>query len=353
MSNSPFAAVESALLNPKATGIMIVHLEDGSALAASGIQVGEVLTHVGGDEVRTLTELVQTVRPIAPGAGVELTIVGSDGETRTVGVVAPIGGVEGAAVREGEAAWADADDAPEAPDITSLLEGSDEWFRTWLGDDLAGYERFRVFREGDDLVALTDFHIAGEHEGQAWDYRTRARTHHAPDESLALRYSRFEEGNGDHLMLRGEARLGDDGQWHGQRGGPDGVLREETHAAEVAPMVTPYSAILLPQTMPRRKGAVLTFPLAGEGRARVTRRARFECLGEQAVMVDGQATGVWTYAWRHYGHSAGEERFHVDADGRLVRIDWGPTYGNCWAERVERDALDAIPAAPKASMNTL
>lgn len=350
MSDNPFEAVERLLESPPATGVMVVHVEPGSGPEQAGLRVGDVVTAVEGTSVETLQQLVPLIR--GKESDLAFDVTGADGERRTVSVTPPVVGLEGAAVREGEAGWSQSEDEP-ALDVAPLLAGGDVWLRTWLGESLAGYERLHFEVQDGELRIRTDFHIAGEHEGQGWDYRTRAETHHAADDSLALRFARFHDGGASELNLRGEARASSDGTWSGRRGRPDGTLAEESYRPVCPPTMTPYSAMLLVLAMPRREGASHTFLLSGEGRGRVTRRARFECLGRAEVPVDGEPTPVWTYAWRHYGHSGGEERFHVDDQGELVRIDWGPTYGGCWAERVSRDELGDLPGPAQSTLAEL
>jgi putative serine protease PepD len=67
------------------TGAEIVSVEQGSAAAEAGLQVGDVVTAVGDRPVTTSTELTAAVRSNAPGDKVELTVRRGD-QTRTAEV---------------------------------------------------------------------------------------------------------------------------------------------------------------------------------------------------------------------------------------------------------------------------
>jgi hypothetical protein len=67
----------------------------------------------------------------------------------------------------------------------------------------------------------------------------------------------------------------------------------------------------------------------------------------RSVTVSGNPTKAWPVRWHHYGtgNPADDERFFFSADGHeLVRIEWGPRYGNCISERCDREtALSGLP----------
>jgi serine protease Do len=64
-------------------GALITHVISDSPAEAAGLEIGEVVTHVDGDEVTTAQELIDAVAEHDPGETVEFEVVGADG-TRTV-----------------------------------------------------------------------------------------------------------------------------------------------------------------------------------------------------------------------------------------------------------------------------
>ena len=68
-----------------AGGAKLSQVADGSAAAAAGLQVGDVVTKVGSTRVSGTESLLATVRSAAPGAKVDVTYV-RDGRTATVSV---------------------------------------------------------------------------------------------------------------------------------------------------------------------------------------------------------------------------------------------------------------------------
>jgi S1-C subfamily serine protease len=65
------------------TGAEIVSVEDGSAAADAGLQVGDVITAVGDRPVTSSTELTAAVRSHAPGSTVQLTVQRGDRTSTT------------------------------------------------------------------------------------------------------------------------------------------------------------------------------------------------------------------------------------------------------------------------------
>jgi len=249
--------------------------------------------------------------------------------------------VSACGVRQGVAAWDASPDPDDAFDASGLGEHGAIWLRNSLGKDRAGYEILTWRREGGLLRVEVHFALGGDDgRGGTWTYSTRALSTHRLERGLPVVRTAFHEMG----ALRGDARLGDDG-WRGERGGPDGT-RVPLEEPDAGPFATAYSTTLLPLTMPLREGARLTFVSAGDGVPIPLGRDRLECVGRGPVQVDGRTVEAWTFAQRHYGLGTygGDERFHVTDDRRLVRIDWGPNYADCWAEAVARDDLmDGVP----------
>jgi putative serine protease PepD len=66
-------------------GARLTQVADGSAAAAAGLQVGDVVTRIGSTRVNGAESLMATVRSAAPGTKVEVTYV-RDGKTATTTV---------------------------------------------------------------------------------------------------------------------------------------------------------------------------------------------------------------------------------------------------------------------------
>ena len=66
-------------------GAKLTQVADGSAAAAAGLQVGDVVTKIGSTRVTGTESLMATVRSAAPGAKVDVTYV-RDGRSATTTV---------------------------------------------------------------------------------------------------------------------------------------------------------------------------------------------------------------------------------------------------------------------------
>ncbi|MGH3829653.1 MAG: S1C family serine protease [Pseudonocardiaceae bacterium] len=71
-------------LNGHSAGVGIEGVVAGGPAAAAGIQVGEVITAVNNSPVRTTSELSTALAQLNPSQTVPVTIIGAQGQTRTV-----------------------------------------------------------------------------------------------------------------------------------------------------------------------------------------------------------------------------------------------------------------------------
>ena len=338
----PFTAVETRLLSPPADGVMVTHVVPRSAFADAGVRAGDVVVAVGDSAAPDRPTFLRAFQPRNDGPpSVRLRILTVDGATRTLDTPLPLGGVSVCGVRAGVAAWEVLDDPPDAPDLSVFEQDGALWLRNSLGTARAGYE-ILVWRRAGDLLDL-DVHFAlggDDGHGGAWRYVTRSRSTHRLERGLPVVRSAFWEMD----VLRGDVAQ-EGGTWRGVRGRPDGTT-EPVERPATGPMTTAYTSTLLPLTMPLRTGARLTVVSANDGVPLPACRVRFVCTGRGTVRVDGADVDAWCIVQRHYGLDSygGDERFHVTDDRRLVRVDWGPNYADCWGELVPPgDVLDGAP----------
>jgi len=359
-----FSEVEALLRSPAADGEFVYYLKPESPLAEAGLRIGDIITAVVRGEETT---------PIAPKATADLnTFLGAmqpqddgdtartlritRGEAETLRIEVPptIEGLKVCAVTRGEPAWQRRDDYEGPPDFSALRDGAEITLRNAFDDAPAGFEWTRMRRRGDLLEVDIVFRLGSDGEpDERWEYFTRARSTHRLDKHLSVVRSSFYEGKGADEVRTGSVRLGDDGIWRGVRRGKDGADEDVTLPMETPHLLTTYAAKLLPLTMPLAEGACLTWQHAYDGDAKITCRSRMECRGRRTVKVDGQDLEAWCFGWRLYGDLPLEEDalFYVTDDRRMVRVDWGPGYGYCWAELLDADRwLEGVPENVKADL---
>ena len=106
---------------PEDAGVLVAKVVDDSAAANAGVQVGDVLTAVGGDTIDSTGDLIRTVGGLEPGSAVDLELW-RDGTLQTLGATL------GERRPAGHAMFVHCGDDEDCPQIASL-EGLD------CGDD--------------------------------------------------------------------------------------------------------------------------------------------------------------------------------------------------------------------------
>lgn len=343
---NPFADIEEMLASPAATGLFLTAFRPGCPLLERGAAPGDIVTAVGEAAVDSLGGYLQAMQPQGEDDKTRvLSVRKVDGTTTTFEVPTPLTGYGYCVVKAGESAWEQVPDTSYDPDFSGLEDGTEIWLRNSLGDELAGFERLLVKRRGDLLEIDTLFRLGGDDpQAGKWDYRTRALSTHRLDRWLSVVRTAFWEGSPGEEQMSGDVTLDDDGVWRGRHGQPDGTEKTAEFPAVSPHVMTPYTLMVLPLTMPLEKGASVTVVMVGDGSGVASSRRRIECTGRETVTVDGADVDTWCFAWHHYGEVEGTEKFYVSDDRRLVRVEWGPGYGNCNAELVEAEhVLDGVP----------
>lgn len=342
---NPFAEIESVLADPPATGMFVTFVTPGAPAEKAGLGAGDTVVAVGDVGDLTLQSFYQALQPTEEGDTSRLLKVRRpDGAKEEIGITVPLRGYSACPVIAGKCAWEDLPDTDYEPDFTGLTDGTEIWLRNSLGEERAGFERLLIKRDGDFIDVDTLFRLGGEHEGETWDYRTHSVARHRLDRFLSLVKTTFHEGSPGEEKLQGACELGDDGIWRGVRGTPDGKEEPVEHRPVSLHGLNSYDVTLLPLTMPLAEGARVTYCAAGEGTGYVTGRGRMECTGKETVDIDGTQIEAWRFEQRHYGETGVSEKFYVTEDRVLVRIDWGPNYGGCWAVNVGKEhVLDGVP----------
>ncbi len=339
---NPFADIEARLAEPSADGMFLLKIAEKGAHMEAGLRQGDIVVAVGGEPVTSHQSWMQAMQPQGEeDSGVRKLEVARGAERIGAEVPAGLRGLGVCWVKEGHPAWIAREDTDYEPDFSWFEKTPGIWLRNTLGEERAGYERLLMTCRGEYFDLDIAFALGGDAgEGKTWDYRTQSDSAHNYDRYLSVRRTEFHEAG----KLVGRVALGEDNVWRGVRGSPEG--EKEIEVPFLAPAITPYTSTLLPLTMPLADGACLNFVLAGDGSAVAAGRSRIECLGRRKTTVDGEEIEAWCFAWRHYGSRKDEEDEHyfVSDDRRLMRIDWGPNYGNCWCELVpEERVLEGVP----------
>ncbi|GMV80560.1 MAG: hypothetical protein AMXMBFR7_17440 [Planctomycetota bacterium] len=341
--------LESLLGTPHADGVFVLSLGEDARGGTDSLRPGDIVTHIGG---QALTDMGVYYKAMKPGGADDktrrLTLARQDGRRLEVTVPSGARSLNVCPVKTGVPAWTQVSDFEEEPDFSALHDGVEHALRNSFGEEAAGWERIRIARRGELIDVEIDFRLGGHSEpGKTWEYYTLSRSTHRLDRSLSLARTAFWDGKPGQRKLRGDVELGANGLWRGVHVSPSCEEQRVEFKSPSRGMLTGYTTTLLPLIMPLREGAAKTFAHTADGNGRSGIRERIECTGRQTVRVDGQDLNAWCFAWRHYGTRPPEEdeKFYVTDDRKLVRIDWGPSYGFCWCEAVPKDRLaEGVPA---------
>lgn len=339
MPEHRFSAIESLLLSPAASGVIVTTLRGESA---HGLEVGDIITGVNGQPVSDQRSYLEAIRPgegEEPGP-LEVSLVRRGG-TVSLELPPPPHGISITGVCADQPAWSDAPESDYEPDF-SVLQSHEIWMRSSFETTPAGFEYLRVERDGDELRHDYRFRIGGVEP--TWDYHTRGHSRHRLDRTLSVIETAHWEGHDGQEPSHGHVTLRD-GRWRGSKQGPDGETPVDFDPG-VAAQITGYSMPMLTLTLPLEEGASLLVVTSGDGAAVPGGRTRIACLGRRSCTVNGAEREAWCYTWRGYGAKpeADCEHLYVSDDRELLRIDWGPDYGGCWCELVDGpDALGPLP----------
>jgi hypothetical protein len=342
-TQNPFAEVELMLQRPAADGIFITYLEQNSPFANAGVAVGDIVVAAGEQATLDEKSFYQALQPRDEKDKKRMLRILRGGKQLEIDVPTSAGGYDICAVAKGRSAWDDKPDFQDEPDFSALGDGAECWMRNCFGEEPAGYEHISIRRSGDKIEAALDFRLGGDGKpGKTWEYFTRAATVHRLDRKLSVLKTAFWEGRPE--KRRGEVSLVD-GIWRGVHLN-NGKEENVSYTANSPGVITGYTSTLLSLIMPLREGASLTFFISSDASGIAKGRSRMECIGRRTVTVCGEQVPAWGFAWRHYGNRKPEEdeHYYLNDERELVRIDWGPGYGNCACERMDKERiLKSIP----------
>lgn len=351
MPDNPFAEVEKLLAKPGATGVFITRLSPHAPVHAAKLRVGDIITHAGGVLLGALKDFYTAMQPKGKEDATRALTLWRDGETLEIEIPAGLRniGFGFCFVKRDVAAWDARPESDYKPDFSVLRKGGEIWLRNSLGGDLAGFELLRIRPEGDFIDVETLFRLGGgDKPEETWDYRTRGVSRHKLDKHLSVVRTAFWEGAPKEEKLKGDVELRD-GQWRGVHVTAEGERKVEFGPASPH-VLTAYTVTLLPMTMPLSAGVSAVFFHSNDGIAVANGRERIECLGRKETVYLGNKVKAWCFAWRHYGAPSDteDEKFWLDDERRMIRIDWGPRYGDCWCELVAGPGeLKGLPAHVK------
>lgn len=353
MKNSagPFAEVESWLQRPEADGAFVYYLTPDGPAANAGLRTGDIVVRIGEADVPALVDFYNAMRPASPEDTTrKVKVLRRGGTSASLEIPASLKGFEICQVRTSEPAWEEKPDFAEEPDFTALEDGTEHILRNSFGEEPAGFEWIKIARRGGKIEMDLSFRLGGlggEGAKDTWEYFTRARSLHQMDRWLTTVKSAFWEGKPGAETVDKQVELEDDGVWRGRHKIAGAQEKRIEVPARVPSAINAYAVALLPLTMPLRVGASLTTCHMFDGSGAATCRQRMECTGRERIKTGGREVEAWSFAWRHYGTRSPDEdeKFFVTEDRKLIRMEWGPGYGNCWADALPKDRVfDGIPA---------
>jgi hypothetical protein len=327
--------------NPPADGIFVYHVSNRET---TSLQVGDVILSVGGTNNLNNKSFYEAMQPKSKEDKSRTMEVLRNSRKVSVEVKADLKAFKHCTVRKAECGWELLDDHAEEPDFSAFADGTDHWMQNSLGDDLAGYEHLHVSHKVGCLALEVNFRLGADgDEGKRWEYVTLARTLHLRERGLPAIQSAFFEKRDGKMVRTGDVAQ-QDGLWRGVRLIDDKEVAVKSPA--LTPTITSYTTTFVPLTMPLRKGAASTFYSMHDGTGEVHSRSRMYCEGRKKVKVAGKEVNAWCFAWKHYGYRPPEEeeKFFISDDRKLVRLEWGPNYANCWSEWLPKEqALKGLP----------
>ena len=142
---------------PEDAGVLVAKVVDDSAAANAGVQVGDVLTAVGGDTIDSTGDLLLTVGKLEPGSAVDLELW-RDGTLQTLGATL---GERRPAGHAMVVHCGDGDDCPRFAALESLDCGDDSDCEVRIECKEAGCE-CTVNGEAAECETLPGFEAPGE-----------------------------------------------------------------------------------------------------------------------------------------------------------------------------------------------
>lgn len=106
---------------PEEAGVLVAKVVDDSAAASAGVQVGDILTAVGGEAIESTGDLIHAVRSLEPGAAIDLELW-RDGSLQTL--AATLG--ERQRVRRHAMVMHCDDDEEDCPKMGAIFLGCDD-----------------------------------------------------------------------------------------------------------------------------------------------------------------------------------------------------------------------------------
>lgn len=353
-TGSSLDLLEKLLAHPPCSGLCATFISEDPSMEGAEIAVGDIVTKVNGVDVLTVKDLLKQLQPTDARDVNEVVVLrGSNLVTCKIPVHAK--NFEVCAVSHNKPSWETKADTDYVPDFSRLISRGTIWLRNSFEDTCAGYERIHVECQDDTFDVSINFHLSGGDGEARWHHATRIASVHRADKYLSLLRTAYWVGQGKEETLHGELQL-KDGHWHGTRRTPGGDEQELVRPANRASLITGYTQTILPITMPLIKDACLSVILVSDGKVNPRGRTRFECKGRERVVNSQGEHLAWKFVARTYGTRPEEEciRFFLSDDRTLVRLDWGPDYGNCWCEEVSAGELhDSVPPEMKPELDEL
>ncbi len=319
--------LERALLDPPATGLLVLRVENGSQAAERGIRVGDVLVSYDGTALADLDALRAAMGAATGKAAIPCVLVRAGDGKIEIDLVPGRIGVSLSPVVKGQ---------PPSPlppetefdfDFSTLADGKvhEEWLGFYLADSTvkAGYEHATVRIEDGKLVVRREvaFDGAEQYGLQHFDVTVTAVAGARPI-PVALRF--FTPltkwvGEGELVLREGGTRI-----WRMTSKLPDQEAQtSESVSPDRLPLVPTYLVETLAAYLPRTAGTCFHFRPVEDGSGQLLFPSALFVVGEEEVtMPDATKVKAWRIEHRRLGGvTAGT--FWVDGEGRKVAADFG------------------------------
>ncbi|MCU0726144.1 MAG: PDZ domain-containing protein [Planctomycetes bacterium] len=323
--------LETAFLDPPATGLLITNVGPESQAAEAGIEAGDVLVSYGGRAVTDLDALNRAKEDLAGEETVELTLTGPGGERTVTLRPGPIG-VNCQPVAKGVPAASLPTPTVTGFDFTQLAKGPfDDWYAFSLdGEEKVGFEHARLALTLGKLVLRREVAFdGGEQFGVNHFDVTAIAVAGPPPDVFAVKFASPPSD----FLASGRALPGS--RWLDRRFGAETVL---THPSDL-PRIPTYLVESLAAFLPREPGACFRFRPITEGTGLAGIRSALVAVGEEEVRAGGEVARAFRVEWRLLsGAVAGT--YWLDGPGHALLVD----YGGAMAWRTTREkALEGLP----------
>jgi hypothetical protein len=311
-------AVERAMKDPPATGLLVTRIMPGSQAQDLGLAPGDVIVRYGNAPTPTIEALRAAVGNATGMPCVTMEVVRGEG-TRTTYTLAPgLIGVHFVATVKG----VPVEPLPPATDVkfdfSRLAEArQDDWYAFHIGGKHVGFEHGLVFLQGNLLYMRREVAFdAGEQWGVNHFDVSVAVTRDTTPRLVSWRFANPIAG------YLGVGKIEEGGSLRFTTHTREGATGVETREVpQDLPAFPSYLIGTLACFMPREKGACFHYRPITDGDGTLGQPSALVVVGEDTIEVDGEDVAAWRLEIRAEGGAA-SNKFWVDANGHVIKGDY-------------------------------